>query len=131
MRLITPYVEKDTQWYPIIGVTLTHEGQSLNVKALIDSGASFSIFRSEIAEYLGIEIDRGEKLYLEGVGGRILGYLHEVELSIGKKKIRCKIFFSREFTVSFNLIGRDNFFLEFLVTFDEKNKRTILENSGD
>jgi len=32
--------------------------------------------------------------------------------------------FSQELTVSFNLLGRDNFFQQFLVTFDER-RRTI------
>ena len=86
-----------------------------------------SVFNAEIAEYLYIDIEKGKQIYLEGVGGRILGYLHYIYITTGEKIFRCKIIFSREFTVAFNLIGRDNFFKHFTITFDEKNKRTILK----
>jgi len=98
----------------------------LTLKALVDSGASFSVFRPEVAEYLGITIEKGKPIYLEGIGGRILGYLHSLRAVVGKKKFRCVIIFSREFTVSFSLLGRNNFFANFKITFDEKKKQVIL-----
>jgi len=127
MRAQFPYLNRNGKYYPIIDITLLQGKSSLTLKALLDSGASFSVFRPEVAEYLKIPIEEGRPFYLEGIGGRILGYLHTLFVSVGKKKFRCKIVFSREFTVSFNLLGRDNFFEHFLVTFDEKNHRTILD----
>ncbi|MBW8051635.1 MAG: hypothetical protein FVQ77_15120 [Cytophagales bacterium] len=128
MTAIFPYIEKKGQFFPLIDITLQKRSVSIEVKALVDSGASFSVFGSYIAEYMDIDIEKGKQIYLEGVGGRILGYIHYIHIIIGEKKLRCKIIFSREFTVAFNLIGRDNFFKHFLITFDEKNKRTILES---
>ncbi len=101
----------------------------LNVKALIDSGASFSVFRPEIAQDLGIVLEKGKLIYLTGIGGRILGYLHELPVVLQNKTFRCKIIFSPEFNVSFNLLGRDNFFLPFIISFLEKNKKIVIQEN--
>lgn len=127
MRLTFPYIKKGEVFYPLVDLTLLGKVKSLSVSALIDSGASFSIFRPEIAEYLDIDIEKGKSLFLEGVGGRILGYLHMIPVQVGDTKFVCKIIFSREFTVSFNLVGRYNFFQQFLITFDETKRLLILE----
>ena len=119
------YFEKDGQWFPIIDVTLAYKKKAITVKALIDSGASFSVFHPEVAQYLGISIYRGKKIYLTGIGGRILGYLHIISLAFGNTTMNCKIIISPEFTVSFNLLGRDNFFIPFMISFLE-NKRKII-----
>jgi len=36
------YFEKDGQWFPIVEATLRQGTKQLTVKALVDSGASFS-----------------------------------------------------------------------------------------
>ena len=126
MQLTFPYVEKGGVFYPVVDFILFGKKTSLSVSALVDSGASFSIFRPEIAEYLEIDIENGKSFFLEGVGGRILGYLHNVPVQVGEKRFDCKMVFSREFTVSFNLVGRNNFFQQFIVTFNEKQKQLIL-----
>lgn len=56
-----------------------------------------------------------------GIGGRILGYRHHISARVGEKRFALTVIFSRELTVSFNLLGRDNFFRQFLVTFDERH----------
>ena len=121
------YLEKDGQHFPIIEVKLKNHKNELIIKALVDSGASFSVFRSEIAQELGIDLEKGKKIYLTGIGGRILGYLHKVSVFIGNKNFICKIIFSPEFNVSFNLLGRDNFFIPFIISFFEKNKKIIIK----
>lgn len=120
------YLRKGGQYFPVISVKLKGPKEEIIVEALVDSGASFSVFRPEVADYLGIRLDKGKPVYLTGIGGRILGYLHKLPVRVGGKKFICKVIFSREFTVSFNLLGRDNFFLPFLVTFHEKIRKIIL-----
>lgn len=124
------YLEKDGIYFPVIEVTLRTQTTELRVNALIDSGASFSIFRPEVAEDLGIKIEKGRIIYLTGIGGRILGYLHRVSISVdGRQFFLGKIIFSREFTVSFNLLGRDNFFEPFVISFLERKKKIILADA--
>ena len=125
-KTVFSYGEKDGKRYPFIDITFIDRKNPLTVKALVDSGASFSVFRPEIAEFLEVPIERGNALYLEGIGGRILGYLHTLSVSVGRKHFQCKIVFSRELRVSLNLLGRDNFFQQFLITFDERNKKVSL-----
>ena len=120
--LTFPYLRKGGQHFPMVDIALSARGRSLTTKALVDSGASFSVFRAEIIEYLGIPLARGEQLYLEGIGGRILGYRHRVPARVGATQFPCTIVFSQELTVSFNPLGRDNFFQQFLVTFDEQSQ---------
>ena len=127
MRMDFPYTAKAERQYPLVDIALSKGRKCLAVKALVDSGASFSVFRAEIAEFLGVSIEKGKAFYLEGIGGRILGYLHVLNARVGSKSFRCKIVFSREFTVSFSILGRDNFFEKFLITFDEKKKNIILQ----
>jgi len=127
MQLEFPYLRKGKQFFPVIDLKAQYKKKALTIKALVDSGASYSVFRVEIADYLGIKLEKGKALYLEGIGGRILGYLHTIPIIIGNKRYRCKVVFSREFTVSFNILGRDNFFAPFLITFYEKNKKVLIK----
>ena len=122
------YLKKGDQFFPVVDVELKGKNKTLIVKALVDSGATFSIFRPEIADYLGIEIEKGKSIYLEGIGGRILGYMHSLPLKLGERTFTCKLIFSQEFTVSFNLLGRDNFFLPLIVSFAEKDHKVIIED---
>ncbi len=127
MKTEFSYLQSGAQYFPIINLRVKGKTNELSVKALVDSGASFSVFRPEIAEFIGVDIEKGKAIYLEGIGGRILGYLHIIPTSVGNKNYKCKIVFSRELTVSFNLLGRDNFFDPFLITFFERGKKVIIE----
>ena len=123
------YLKKGNQYFPLIDIEILHGKRKLKIKALVDSGASFSVFRSEIADYLKIPIEKGNLLYLTGIGGRILGYLHKLSIKVGNKVFSCKVVFSKEYTVSFNILGRDNFFVPFLITFNERAKKIFLEEN--
>ena len=129
MKCEFPYLKKGEQSYPLIDVELIGPKGSLMVKALVDSGASFSIFRPEIASYLGVPISQGQSLYFQGIKGRILGYLHRIPVSVNGQRFDCYIAFSPELNISFNLLGRNNFFLPFLITFNEKLQKVILEKN--
>jgi hypothetical protein len=122
-----PYVYRRGQFYPIVPVTLRHGDHEVRTEALIDSGAIISTFQGDLAEPLGLVLEQGEKIYLQGIGGRVLGYVHELQLRIGSEQIRCKIVFSSELITSVNLLGRTHFFEHFLVSFDERNRKVILK----
>jgi hypothetical protein len=129
MKLEFPYLRIGQQYFPVIDLKIKGKRSSFLIKALVDSGASFSVFRHEIADYLGIKLEKGKQIYLEGIGGRILGYLHNLSVTIGEYSYKLKIVFSRELTISFSLLGRDNFFEPFLITFAEKSKKIIIEET--
>lgn len=114
-------------YFPVIPLYVSVQNQQLKLHALIDSGATISVFKDEVAEQLGIEIERGKEIYLGGVGGRIKGYIHELRLEIAGKKFLCPVVFSREYLVSFNLLGREVFFKSFRIIFEEKKNHIKLE----
>jgi len=129
MRKAFSYLKKDSQYFPIIKVKLKGPKEELTAEALIDSGASFSVFRSEVADYLGIPLEKGKTVFLTGIGGRILGYLHKIKVRVGNENFVCKIVFSKEYTVSLNILGRDNFFVPFLITFNEKLRKVLVDKN--
>jgi|LDZU01.1.fsa_nt_gi hypothetical protein len=123
------YFKRGNQYYPLIDVELTGPKRKLVVKALVDSGATFSLFRPEIAEYLGIPISNGRKIRFHGIKAKILGYLHQIPVKINHKRFDCYIAFSPDLKISFNILGRRNFFYPFLITFNEKQQEILLEEN--
>ncbi len=114
-------------YFPVINIFVSNKDHVFQINTLIDSGATVSIFKQDVAEQLGVTIEKGKEIYLGGVGGRIKGYLHKLEVEISGKKFRCPIVFSREYTVSFNLLGREAFFKQFRIIFEEKKNFLALE----
>ncbi len=123
-----PY-HKDARdnYFPIIDFLIYSKDKVQRTSALIDSGATVSVFKEDIAEQLGVVIEEGTETYLGGVGGRIKGYIHRLEVEIAGKKLICPVVFSHEYLVSFNLLGREVFFKQFRITFEEKNNLLKLE----
>lgn len=115
------------QFFPIIPVRFFTANKTIDSSALIDSGATISIFRSDVAANLGLQIEKGAEIYLGGVGGRIKGYIHKLTLETAGKKFLCPVVFSHEYLVSFNLLGRDEFFKRFRIIFEEKKNYLKLE----
>lgn len=114
-------------YFPAIPLYVFAGSVKLKLHALVDSGATISVFKDEIAEQLGITVENGTETYLGGVGGRIKGYIHKLEVEIAGKKFICPMVFSHEYLVSFNLLGREAFFRQFKIIFEEKNNLLKLE----
>ena len=120
------YKEVEGRCYPVILVHLRNKNLEDDFYALIDSGASISTFRAEVAESLGIKIEEGERRISVGISGKVEVFVHQLELKVFDKWFPCKIAFSRHLTTSFNLLGREGFFEKHLVTFNENEKKIIL-----
>ena len=115
------YYYNGDNYFPAIPLyVVITKSKKLKFHALIDSGATISVFKDEIAEQIGITVESGIETYLGGVGGRIKGYIHQLEIEIANKKFICPVVFSHEYLVSFNLLGRDSFFKQFKIIFEEK-----------
>lgn len=120
------YSEFRDRYYPVVKLHVRRNGMEKDLDALVDSGAVVSTFRSDIAEALGIPIEEGERRLSVSVAGRVEVFIHEVELKIFEKWFPCKIAFSKSMSLNFNLLGREGFFDRHLVTFNEKERKTIL-----
>lgn len=120
------YAVRRDREFPLIPITLIKENVEIDTDALIDSGANISVFREEIAECLEIVIEDGEEILLQGLGGRIMGYIHEIKVRVDDDEFPCKVVFSKELTAGLNILGREGFFEYFQITFNERGKEVIL-----
>ncbi len=120
-----PYVQERGRFLPIISLQLKGKGTRdwITFDAFVDSGASYSIFRAEIGDILGLEVEKGEKMLITvGDGSLIIIYVHRLEIQIGDEKFEVGIGFSKQLGIGFNIIGRKDIFERFIICFDEKEK---------
>ena len=114
-------------YLPIIEVILEFKNNKIRTDALVDSGASISMFKSEIGRALGIDIEAGSKKIFQSASAKLIGYIHEVNITIADKNFKTKIAFSDDLSTSFNLLGRLGIFEKFNITFRENGKEIIFE----
>lgn len=125
---IFPYQRNSAgDFFPVIDLFVSKNDRTVRIFVLVDSGATVSIFKEDVAEQIGITIENGKETYLGGVGGRIKGYIHKLEVEVAGKKFLCPIVFSHEYTISFNLLGREAFFRQFKIIFEEKKNLLTLK----
>ncbi len=125
-QLVFDYVERRGRAYPLIPVTLRAR-QELTLYALVDSGAVISLFPEDVAEAIGLDLDKGEALYLTGVGGYIKGRLvPDVEAVVEGFGTQIPIVFVPYTPIELAVLGRKGFFEAFEITFREWEKKLII-----
>jgi hypothetical protein len=120
-----PYVRFHGKFYPLIPIALSRGTRSVNTFALLDSGASISVFRPEIAEALDIPRTRRTGMRLGTASGGVDIGITRVRVEVGSTAFDARIGFSRAFAASFNILGRESFFHKFSICFNEIS-RTVL-----
>src|SRR5258706_2831136 len=68
---VFPYVRFHGKHYPLIPVTLRKGSHQLNTFALLDSGASISVFRPEISKALHMPAKHPREAHLGTVSGGV------------------------------------------------------------
>lgn len=110
-----------------IGVNGTRD-EWRTVAAYVDSGASFSIFSTEVSEQLGLRLKDGRvRGVTVGDGVTIPVYVHRLNVQIGPYRFLANIGFSERLRVGFNLLGREDFFQRFDVTFSDTSRRLTFQ----
>ncbi len=110
------------RYLPIVPIELKGE-EWIELRAFVDSGASYSIFHADIAEILGIDHTKGEKSHMTtGDGARIPVYIRDVEVRFAEVEFTAKIGFSDKLGIGFDILGRKDFFERFTVCFSEVEK---------
>lgn len=121
------YVTLRGRHYPLIPIRLHYGDRNVKTYALLDSGSTTSVFRSEIAEDLGIEIHGGKEKILQSASGLIKIYTFALTVEINSERFDMDVGFSHELITSFNILGREDFFDRYRITFDEGNRKIIIE----
>lgn len=117
-----PYVEVEKGIFaPVVRLEIAAPSRWIETEAYVDSGATYSIFRPEVAEILKINYSKGHKILLTvGDGGLIPVYLHNLKVKFAGHEFNATLGFSDKLGVEFNLLGRASFFKKFMICFNDK-----------
>ncbi len=125
----TEYIDDD--YNPSVPVTLIHGSKIVDVIALLDSGADISVIPKGIADILGMNLS-GERETVIGIGGMAEAASSIMSVVIAKGhekysiKMPVKIIFDEEDMFQ-PILGREEFFEAFHITFKENEKKVVLK----
>ena len=143
-----PYTKKEippkgdfparVRYVPLLKTFLSYNKKlSLIFPSIVDSGADYCIFPANIAEDVGLDIEKGKKLPMHGIGGEDLIYFHKVKVSVDIEdatwQFDCPVGFSRGMSLKgVGYLGRSGFFDLFkMVSFMEEDHKVVLTTEGD
>jgi hypothetical protein len=109
-------------WLPLLSVRCSYQLQAMPpILAVVDSGAPYCLFKTEIADYLKIDLTSAP---IGPIGGVISGpqdtlYFHRMRIQIENNwTFEVLGGFMKKLSVP-AILGRNGFFDKFLVTFDQ------------
>lgn len=109
---------------PIIPVKIYLPKEELEVAVFVDSGATYTIIRTEEIKEIDFNFKNGKREMVQvGDGSFIPVYLHNLNVEIGTNKILATIGFSDKLGIKFNILGRKDIFEVFRVCFSDKNEK--------
>ena len=119
---------------PVIPITLASHGTSVGYEVLVDSGADLCIFHAEIGELLDIDITKGKKHEVFGVGGKAsIFYVHPIDIIVGEHTVHTEVGFMHDVAgkrMPYGILGQKGFFEHFRVKFDlQKGEIELRHNS--
>ena len=126
------------KYTPIVTTVLENKTNRLDFSfdSIIDSGADYCVFPSQLGELIGLNIELGKRLPTYGVGGQETLYFHDIKITLiieGEAwGFPCFAGFSRKMNYKgVGLLGRRGFFNLFKgVEFLENQRKLILTAEG-
>lgn len=101
---------------PFVELNVRFDKESVDLLALVDSGADVCLFPAEIARILGIPIKKGKRFLVSGMGrSSHLMYLHILALTLARWQLEIPVYFSA--AVRTPILGQKGFFEFFDVKF--------------
>jgi hypothetical protein len=130
LRYSFPYVRFHGKHYPLIPVTLRRAKRVVKTFALLDSGASISVFRPEIAEALRVPKKRHSNISLGTADGQVEIGVERIGVEVEESTFKANIGFSVDSAAQFNILGREGIFTRFSVCFNEIMRTVIMVPLG-
>jgi hypothetical protein len=90
-----------------IPVVLKLGEESAFGEAKIDTGAQVCLFRRELGEMLGLEIEDGHRREFEGIAGSLVAYGHHITLHTLGLELDSLVYFAADYGLRRNLLGRE------------------------
>ena len=109
-----------------IALTSANAPRTRRFEAVIDSGATRTLFHADLLSHLGVDLAAGEVEITQGIGGRERTYLHEIALYIPGGPVKIKAAFKEGLPVA-GLLGMQGFFEFFKVSFDPEVRACEIE----
>ncbi|MGH9838335.1 MAG: hypothetical protein ACREEM_06090 [Blastocatellia bacterium] len=100
-------------------VALTANNRTETTEAVIDNGSTLCVFQRKIADWPGINVERGIEAHVSAMGTIIQIYGHEVTLTLGELSLVLFVYFPAYQHIPRNLLGRQGFLQKFLVGLDD------------
>jgi len=106
---------------PVLRVQLGKAGAKVQpgvlVPAIVDTGATYSLFPAEIAEDIGLAVEDGRmEETIVSNGETMQFFVHHVRIWFAEYQVDIQVGFGEE--VEFPVLGRIGFFDHFKITFD-------------
>ena len=127
------------KYSPIAPTVLENKNHKLDFSfdSIVDSGADYCVFPSQLGELIGLDVELGRKLPTYGVGGLEILYFHDIKVILiiqGKPwEFKCLAGFSRKMNhKGVGLLGRRGFFNLFSkIEFLENQRELTLTAEGE
>jgi len=125
--------DKTLKWIkrPMISVEVFGPNGSNKFSALIDSGADCSLFNTEIADMLGLDLSKGKPANFTGISGKTTGHrLEDIKIKVEQfdKTIKIPVCFVKSKTVGL-LLGGEGFFDKYRIKFEKDHDTFELKAS--
>ena len=109
------------RYAPIVYLQAWTGNRWLYLQAYVDSGASWSIFHVDVAQLLGIKLNRVKRRYVSLGNGSVLPvHLARLKVRFAGEEFTVPAGFSDALRMGFNLMGRAGFFDRFLMCFNDR-----------
>ena len=127
--VLEPFPNRQFVHRPVIDIFLTYNKKSIEYPVLIDSGADFCIFHTEIADIWGIPVVEGKKITFFGTGGTPqTAYFHNVQIELGGYPMDIYCGFSSDMkSLPYGILGQTGFFDQFKIEFDYCGRRVEIK----
>lgn len=105
---------------PVIPIEIVYQNRSIRYEVLVDSGADFCIFDSQIGGLLGIDIWSGDQQEVGGITGTAESYyVHPITIKVGGWSLNIDAGFLPNIArIGYGVVGQKGFFDIFIVKFD-------------
>lgn len=116
------YVRYNGVLRPVIPIKLKQGRKEIGYHVLVDSGADRCFFDSAIGKEIGIDIEKGIKQEVFGIGGKAsFYYMYRVTIEVGGWPFEIEAGFMPEVAgriMPYGVVGQRGFFEKFIVKFD-------------
>jgi Aspartyl protease len=115
----------------ILPVELQLADKMLRTDACVDTGATFCVFRRELAIALGIDVESGISLRIGTVTGSFLAYGHTLTLKTLNYSFDVTVYFAGHDSFTRNVLGRRGWLDQFRLGLVEYESRLYLNPYGE